>query len=71
MWVRVPSGVLMIINEPTDEQLRTLWKHATDFMRAEKVTSYEAVYQMDNVIQHAYPFLERMGEIVGWDEYDE
>lgn len=56
------------IDAPSPEQLLNLWKHCRSFVTKEEISCAESVYQMDNVIQNAYEFIEGVCDIVGYHE---
>jgi hypothetical protein len=42
-----------------------------DFVKAQHIRSAESIYQMDNVIENAYEFIQGVCDIVGYFDDDE
>ncbi|MBS4046544.1 MAG: hypothetical protein KG075_21910 [Alphaproteobacteria bacterium] len=47
-----------------------LWELCQRFIREQRITCDEAVYQQDNVIANACEFIEGVCEIVGYHDED-
>lgn len=61
----------MINHKPTVEEMEALWKVCTDFIDEQRIGCEEVIYQTDWVIENAYEFIERICDVVGYDEEEE
>ena len=48
-----------------------LLKATREFMRSQRITCEETIYQSDRVIENAYDFIAELCDIVGYPEEDE
>lgn len=53
------------------DQGEALWGFCQQFIKAQRISCPESVYQSDRVILNAYEFIEGVCEIVGYYEYEE
>ncbi len=56
---------------PTQKKLEKLWKYCEKFIKDQQIDSGETVYQMDNVIENAYEFVDGVCKIVGYHKHEE
>lgn len=59
----------MIIEKPTNKQLKALWDMVADFIEENEIGFAETIYQMDKISEVSLDFIYDLCETVGY--YDD
>lgn len=54
-----------------EEKKQLLWEHCQKFIKDNRISCAETIYQCDWVIEKAYEFVEGACDIVGYHEYED
>ena len=62
----------MQVKGKTERELKDmLWEHTKNFVKEQRISCSETVYQTDRVIVNGYEFIDGAAKIVGFHEEDD
>lgn len=59
------------MKQPSTKDKKALWDLCQKFVQDNDIGGAETIYQCDNVVLNALPFIEKISELVGYKEFSE